>query len=202
MDTQTVQNPLAAQILANPSEIRWLKPFMRQTLSTKQAASELGVSRQTMHYRVGRLLQAELLVVEHSQKRWGRDIRFYRASAQRYRIPPHLMDPRLMERMESGGFWEDWLQANLRQAKLVMEGLEVWLSQEGLAMWDFEVPVNLEEEPLLNNSLSNLWLDYPEALELRQKLLEVVLQYQGRKGSQRYLLRLGLAPLVLPPPGE
>lgn len=85
--TLTVTDPVQARLLTDPRAKRYLRPFVARTLTLSEAAAEAGCALNAMHYRVGRFLDAGLLVVVGERRRAGRPIKLYRSSADAFDIP-------------------------------------------------------------------------------------------------------------------
>ena len=64
--------------------------FTRSPKSLAQAAAELGMNLQRLHYHVGRLTALGLLQVVEHRPRAGRAIKLYRASYDSFFIPDHI----------------------------------------------------------------------------------------------------------------
>lgn len=82
-----VRNDTQAKLLENPVSVNTMLPFWQSESSIAEAARELGQSINSVHYRVGRLLDAGLLVVSRTLPRAGRPIKFYRTAAGSFLIP-------------------------------------------------------------------------------------------------------------------
>ena len=148
-----------------------------------------------------------LLEVSRIRQRAGRAVRYYRATADSWFIP---FDTTSAESLEASVRQRDeWWSARLRQAV-------VRARQEQVGTWGTRVyrdrrgylQVQMAVSPDSNwTSLApyrpavlaawrdGLYLDFEDAKELQRELFELLLRYQRKEGAQRYLLRLGLAPL-------
>lgn len=79
-----------AKLLLDPTYIGYLIPFWGQDRTISQAAAELQLPLNSVHYRVTKLHQAGLLSITATTKRAGRPIRHYRTTADRFIIPDQL----------------------------------------------------------------------------------------------------------------
>ena len=84
-----VEDPQQARLLSDPRTVRYFEPFLARERTVSQAADEVGVSLDTMLYRVRRLLAAGLLGVVREHPRPGRAIKVYRSTADAYFVPFH-----------------------------------------------------------------------------------------------------------------
>lgn len=82
-----ITNPRQAQLLTNPRSAGFIYPFLARERSTSQAAAETGCPLSTMAYRVKVLREAGLLVVARTESRAGRQINYYRSTADSYHVP-------------------------------------------------------------------------------------------------------------------
>ena len=74
----------AADTLVDVKKRRYLEPFIRKTCTLQEAANELNVKPNTMHYQVQRLLRLGLLEMTAIKKRKGMASKLYRSSATRF----------------------------------------------------------------------------------------------------------------------
>ncbi|MEJ2287858.1 MAG: hypothetical protein P8Y02_04285 [Deinococcales bacterium] len=207
-----VVDPAAARFLLDPERIRFVRPFMTGERSTAAAAGEVGVSVKDMAYRVKRMLALGLITCTHERKRAGRPVRLYRAPSAFF--IPFASVPE--------GDLGDMLEALLRgpQRRLV-GGFVRTLSdtERNLHRWGWRLELDPAErvsirpsgdpeddEPLFRRLLEEdgpavymanlpLRLSHADAKSLQRELLELVGRYDGRDGSDSYMLTLGLTPL-------
>ncbi|BDP43855.1 hypothetical protein DAETH_38240 (plasmid) [Deinococcus aetherius] len=205
-------DPQAAPRLMNGWEMRYLAPFLGREATMSQAARELEVSVSRMHYQVRRLQAEGLLRVVRVERRGRRELKVYRAVADRIFIP--------FERMPSENVEVALARADQPWLTLFLRSLaRVWREHPGPWGMRFErtgsghvrasiVPhpdsaAGLEEEALpalfLGGWITDLHLDFEDARALRRELGEVLERYVGRGGSGRYLLQLRLGPLLEDP---
>ena len=81
----------ASLLMADSPRRRLLLSFVPRARSIGEAADAEGVGIGRMHYLVGDLVRRGLLKVEREQRRPGRAVRYYRAVAERFVIPPELI---------------------------------------------------------------------------------------------------------------
>lgn len=200
--------PRAARLL-NGWEVRYLAPFLGREATMSQAARELGVSVSRLHYQVRRLREGGLLRVSRVERRGKRELRVYRAVADRLFIPFERMPSESVE-VALAGADQPWLTLFLRSlARVWRENPGEWgMRLERTATGHVRASVvphpdseaGLEEEALpavfVGGWVTDLHLDFEDARALRRELGEVLERYLGRGGAGRYLLQLRLAPLL------
>ncbi|MDO5535833.1 MAG: helix-turn-helix domain-containing protein [Propionibacteriaceae bacterium] len=94
LETETlhrVTSPEQAAILVNPVRSRFLHPFLGRDCTVSDAASQLGVSVNTMLYRVRRMVARDLLEVVRVVPRPGRAVKVYRSKHTGYLVPVDAM---------------------------------------------------------------------------------------------------------------
>jgi DNA-binding Lrp family transcriptional regulator len=199
-----LKNARAAQILANPDIAVYLKPFMYQALSIKQAAEMLHLPIQTMHYRVKQMEKAGLLKVVSTKARRGRPIKHYQAKATTFKIATKRIPPTILQALDHHQSWKRQLERGLEQAfglPKYQEHVIVYLDQDGLLIWDSELQTTKNPEFLDKDfpAVFNMWngglrLNRKEAKQLQLELWELYERYAHRGGDGKYVMHLGLAP--------
>ncbi len=205
--TAVVTDSTAADLLTNPATLRQLEPFLGRECTVAEAARLTGIKPNTMLARVQRWLQLGLLEETRLQKRAGRPIRHYRTTADAWFIP---FDTTSAESLEAGlaqrdRYWENRLRKAVvaaRERQIGSWGTRIY--RDGRGRLQFQMAVSPErnwtslqqEQPaVLASWRDGLYLDFEDAKALQRELFQLLLRYQQLEGSQRYLLRLGLAPL-------
>jgi predicted transcriptional regulator len=202
--TFELKNARAARILANPDIAVYLKPFMHQALSIKQAAEELHLPIQTMHYRVKQMEQAGLLEVVNTKARRGRPIKQYQAKAITFKISTKLIPPTLLQALDHHLSWKRQLEHGLEQATGLpkyQEHLMVCLDQDGLLIWSSENE-NAKSQAFLDEdfpAVFDMWtgglhLNRKDAKQLQLELWQLYERYAHLGGKGKYVMHLGLAP--------
>ena len=87
MKRKHVTTAEAARVLADPAERRFLNPFIRGDRTLSEAAGEVGLRLNAMHYRVKKLLRLDLIEIKREEPRRGRAVKVYRASADTFFAP-------------------------------------------------------------------------------------------------------------------
>lgn len=198
----------AANILTNPTALRFVTPFLGRENTVAQAAKEAGASQNTTYKRVQRFVQLGLLEVTREQPRAGRAIKYYRTVADVLFVPfentPSVsLEAALKEREE---YWANLLRANVVKARaevLGAWGTRIYRDDRGR----LQVQTALTPESnattlapsapaVLSAWRDTLQLDFEDAKRLQHELFDLLLEYQRKSGSQRYIIHVGLAPLL------
>ncbi len=212
-ERRTIIHPAAARVLTDISERRFLDPFIKRESSLSDAAKELGIKLNTMHYRVKRFMALGLVSVVREELRKGKRIKIYRASADEFFVPfkvtPYTSLKILLDQLgaldqfvqnaadtlaRQGGTWgvlvagdkEDGVRVKL--SPIDNKGIPTPIS---LVAWlDKTHPALWESEKILR-------LDFETAKMLQNELYELLQKYQqkGKTAGQAYFLLLGLTPL-------
>lgn len=200
-----IQHPLAARILADPDIAVYLKPFMQNPTTVKAVAEKYKLSIQSMHYRVLQMLQAGLLEVVGLEPRRGRPIKRYQATARAFRVPLELVPPAALEALENAVSWKRSFERGVTRALGLPKyerQLLVRLNEDGILLWGSDVEPDGNGQDLLDEdspAVLNFWsaglrLSRAEAKALQRELWEVYARYEHRRGPEKYVLHLGLAP--------
>lgn len=130
-----VEDVQQARLLSDPRSVRFFEPFLGRERTVSQAADEVGVSLDTMLYRVRRLLAAGLLRVVREESRPGRAIKVYRSTSDAYFVPFHSTPyADLAERLreELGPFLNESSDLLARLlTRLGVEGRRIFRTAEG-----------------------------------------------------------------------
>jgi DNA-binding Lrp family transcriptional regulator len=206
--TEVVRDPERARLLLDARTRRQLAPFLGAAASVGEAARARNEKPNTVLRRVRRLLDAGLLEVVETVPRRGRPIRRYRAVAEVFFVPFEAsaaddLESALAER-------EAWVERLLRRAvvRARREALGVWgtriyADERGRGQVQMAVRPDADASTLdpggpavLSAWRDGLELDYPDAKALQRELYELLLRYQRKRGAQRYVVHLGLAPVA------
>ena len=85
--TLLIENQTAADFLTHADQRRWLAPFFQQALSMSEAASDLGVPLNTLHYHVKKMLDLGLLEVTKEEVVSGHATKRYRTTSKEFVVP-------------------------------------------------------------------------------------------------------------------
>ncbi len=199
----------AAALLTDPNELRFLEPFIAQERTVSEAAAALGVPLDSLYFRVRRAVKLGILQVARVEARAGRPVKRYTSSALGFFVPYQLaptadfealaltFDLRL-ERL----LMHSLLVANHREEAVGNFGIRIFRDAEGRleldAAFSPERPYDFfaPENPATFSVWPELMLDFGDAKTLQSELAALWQRYAAKRGGQRYLLRLGLAPLL------
>lgn len=173
-----------------------------------EAARVTGDKPNTVLRRVQRFTRAGLLERAETVPRRGRPLHRYRTIADVFFVPfeasaAHDLEAALAER-------EAWVAALLRRSvvRARREAIGVWgtriyRDERGRVQVQMAVrpdadalPPGPEGPAVLSAWRDGLELDYPDAKALQRELFELLERYQSKRGAQRYVIHLGLAPVA------
>jgi hypothetical protein len=204
----TVTRSEQLPFLLEPSQRRYLEPFMAQERTISQAAAEIEVQPNTLLYAVRRMLACGLLVVARCERRKGRAIKVYRSSAEVFFLPHTALS--------QGGLEEAIAQVDLEGEQLLRRNI-VYARSDRYPSWGFRMFRSTDGLVFLNAGLDaqhdldwlalgspaafSIWstsihLDFADAKALQNELFALMERYRRKQGSQTYVLRLGMAPLL------
>ncbi len=207
LEVMTVGDPAAAAALTDPHTLRQLEPFLARAATIAEAARETGAKPNTVLLRVRRFLRLGLLTVVAEEPRAGRRVKRYRTAADGFFIPFDATSAESLEAAlaERDAYWEALLRQGVVRAR--SEAAESWgtrVYRDARGRLQVQTAVTPERnfttlDPEGPAALSawrdRVYLDYDDAKALQRELFDLLLRYQRKQGSQRYIVRLGLAPL-------
>jgi DNA-binding transcriptional ArsR family regulator len=203
-----VRDPAAARWLLRPSVLRRIEPFLGRARSVSEAAAVTGEKPNTVLRRVARLQQLGLVEVVETVRRAGRPIRRYRTTADVFFVPFEATGADDLEgaMAERDAYHEGLLRRNVVRART--ETMGSWgtrIYRDGRGRLQVQTAVSPDENAtLLDDDLpaalsawrDQLFLDYRDAKALQRELFDLVLRYGRQRGAQRYVLHVGLAPIL------
>jgi len=197
-----------ARLLLGARTRAQLAPFLGPGLTVGEAARHTGEKPNTVLRRVRRFVDAGLLEVAETVPRRGRPMRRYRAVADVFFVPFEAsaagdLEEALAER-------EAWVERLFRRAvvrarreALGTWGTRIYRDERGRVQVQMAVrpdadvaPIDPEGPAVLSAWRDALELDYPDAKQLQRELIELLQRYQRKRGAQRYVVHLGLAPVA------
>jgi len=205
--TVTVTDPRLADLLTDPELLKQLEPFLGRDCTVAEAARQTGSLPNTVLARVRRWLGLGLLVQTRTEKRAGRAVKHYRTTADAWFVPFDNTSAATLAESLAGrdAYWEERLRGAVVAAREELAGS--WgtrIYRDGRGRLQIQMAVNPESNwtslapdrpAVLAAWRDGLYLDFEDAKRLQQELFSLLLKYQRLDGAQRYLLRLGLAPL-------
>lgn len=216
-ETLVVLDRQAARFIVDPSASRFLEPFIGRSRTASSVAEELGVKVSSVLYRIRQLTDLRLVEVERVERRRGRPMKHYRATAEAFFVPFEVTDAESVEAlgtMSAAGarhHLAESLSAAWADAARCHPDWGVRLGRDGDGNLDRSiVPEALSEgmesfrESLLGYGSPPLWdqhfllqLSLSEAKALQRELSDLYGRYYRPDGQGRkpYILRLAMAPL-------
>lgn len=206
--TEIVQDDLRASLLLDPRTLRQLEPFLAAPRSVGEAAAARGERANTVLKRVRRFERAGLLELAEVVPRRGRPLRRYRTVADVFFVPFEASAAESLEDAlaDREAWYERLLRRNVVRARreaLGPWGTRIYRDERGRLQVQMAVRPDVDASTLdpggpavLSAWRDRLELDYRDAKALQRELFELLLRYQRKEGSQRYVVHLGLAPVV------
>lgn len=197
-----------ADLLTRPESLEQIEPFVGRESSVAAAARRTGTRPNTMLARVKRWQRLGLLTATRRVPRRGRPVTLYRTAADAYFIP---FDTTSAETLETGlaqrdAWWERRLRRSVvraRQQQVGSWGTRIYRDGRGRLQTQMAVSpernwTNLDPTgpAVLSAWRDGLRLDFEDAKRLQREMFELLLRYQRLDGAQRYMIRLGLAPVA------
>ncbi len=197
----------AAALLMNPTTLRQLAPFLGRERTVTQAAEELGELPNTVLKRLPRFGRAGLLEVARELPRRGRAVKLYRTVASLFFVPFEATGAESLEAAlaERDAYWERLLRRNVVRAR--MEALGTWgtrVYRDSRGRLQVQTAVTPEADAttldaaapaVLSSWRDSVTLDFEDAKALQREMYGLLLRYEQKKGAQRYIVRLALAPV-------
>lgn len=188
-----------AALLSDPESKKYFAPFLGKPCTVKEAASEVGCALNTMLYRVKVFQKAGLLEVVEVRERPGRAVKVYRSTHDGYFVP-FTATPfaTLSERITVQG--KPWFKQLMKGYARVLQmhehaGNEIF-RQDGQVYTTDRPPQMLKgTHPVLFQD-AVMTLSPEVAVQTVGKLHEALGTAQTTPDGQRYLLVIGLIPLM------
>ncbi len=197
----------AADVLTQPSTLRQLEPFLARSLTITEAARETGEKANTVLSRVRRFVKLGLLEVAQDIKRKGRSIKKYRTTADVFFVPYEATSAETLEAAmaERDAYWEDLLRKNVVKARVEdvgSWGTRIYRDERGRLQIQAAITpdknytlLDKKRPAVLSAWRDSVYLDFEDAKTLQREMFELLKKYQQKQGAQRYIVRLGIAPL-------
>jgi hypothetical protein len=210
-----VTNPKAAAYLSNPGKAVFLYPFIGLERSASEVARAYKIDLKAYLYQIERMLKLKLLLHTRSETRKGSPIKYYRAVSDSFFVALKATPLESLENMLDA--WSQSLQP------LFLTSFVASLEATG-QRWGVRIarepngqllispasnpataynPLELDAPAVLEGWFTDLRLDPADAKAMQHELVGLYLRYLGRGGTQRYIIRMALAPMTseddLPP---
>ena len=205
---RVVTDPRAADALVNPYTLRQLEPFLGRDCTVSEAARQAGEKPNTVLRRVRRFVGLGLLEVTREERRAGRAIKVYRSSAEVFFVPFEATSAETLESLmaERDRYYEDLLRRGVvraRRERVGTWGTRIYKDARG------RLQIQTALTPEANHTLleagapavlsawrDSVYLDFEDAKRLQLELFDLLKRFQQARGAGRYVVRLGLAPVL------
>ncbi|MGF1662601.1 MAG: hypothetical protein ACFCVG_09045 [Kineosporiaceae bacterium] len=200
-----VVDPVAARLLVDRGQVRYLAPFLGRAVSASQAAAELDVPLHVVLRRVSAFRRAGLVEVADVRPRAGRAMSLYRSAAEEFFVPIDLVSVDLF--MVSERFWHDAFTVSLTDVllqqvrRLPDGGVRVHRTEEGSVLIEAAAEPGVTWRGAPDVAIAFEWsalsLSDRDADDLRHALLAVHREFAGRQAPQggRFVVGTCLSPL-------
>lgn len=195
-------------MLTDPASLQQFLPFLGRECSVRDAAGETGAKPNSVLWRVKRWQDLGLIEVTRKVPRGGRAVKLYRSVADCFFVPFEVMSAESMEAAMASldRRWEDALRrAVVRARRDALQGGGYEVSRDGRgvprvtsvrAPCEAYDPLEPNEPAAVSSWHESVHLTFEQAKALQAELLGLLARYAQEQGSQQYLVRLGLAPLL------
>ena len=173
IETLKIDSPRAAAAFAHPQSRRIVLALIAEPRSLRELEEETGLSLSLLHYHVGRLCALGLIAVVGEDRRAGRPVKRYRATAKRFFVPAALASG------DAGEALGRELRAGLERDRARRDdaGVEYFLDPEGRPRMS---RVRGEAEAHAFELWLTLSLTTGEARSLAEEVRAVFDRYAGR----------------------
>lgn len=204
---RVVRDPAAAEALIDPYTLRQLEPFLGRERSVSEAARETGAKPNTVLARVRRFLRLGLLAVAREVPRRGRAVKRYRTVADVFFVPFDATGAETLEAAlrERDAYWEELLRREVvraRQEAVGPWGTRIYRDARGRLQVQAAVTpdrntttLDPDAPAVLSAWRDAVYLDFADAKALQREMFEMLQRYGRKRGAQRYIVRLGMAPV-------
>ncbi len=198
---QTITDTDTAALLLNTDLMGVLERLMGQTWTGAALTRDLGVGIGSVHYRLQKLLQHNLVRVTHEEKRAGRAIKHYTASSDGFFIPYALTNFETLY-----AFWLAILEPKhrafvgnlVKNAERRTTDPQKWgvalrhVEGHGLHLQALPKPPQTKLEPVSWFAEEDLMLSHEQAQAFKLELKALVEKYQLEPGTNAYVMQVGL----------
>jgi len=198
-----VTDEKAIALLMHPQESIYLKPFMTKAVSISAAAKKLKLDMNYLYYRVKRFEKAGILEKVGSQKRQGRAICYYQASAKSFFVPFSASKSETVEQFLANhdAHWQPALSKGIAKAyKLLSQDLQDWGARIDMSgeLMSFGIEPLHKVEKVRPKGIINYWdtrhyLSDEDVKSMTSELNAVLKKYLKKDSGPRKVLHLALA---------
>lgn len=204
---RVVRDPAAVEALLDPYSLRQLEPFLGRERSVSEAAELTGDKPNTVLSRARRFVRLGLLEVAREVPRRGRAVKLYRTVADTFFVPFDATAAETLEAAlaERDAWWEELLRRNVvraRQEAVGAWGTRIYRDERGRLQVQAAVTPDRNTTTLdpdgpavLSAWRDAVYLDFADAKALQREMFALLQRYHQKRGAQRYIVRLGMAPV-------
>lgn len=203
-----VNDARAADVLVNPLTLRQLAPFLARARTVSEVAAETGDKPNTVLARVRRFMRLGLLTVDSITPRAGRPIKRYRTVADSFFVPYEATSAATLESLmaERDRYYEALLRRGVVKTRIEdvgTWGTRIYRDDKGRLQIQTAVTpeqnytmIDADRPAVISAWRDSVYLDFADAKALQREMFELLERYQQKEGAQRYIIRLGLAPIL------
>jgi len=191
---------MGIDLLLKLASARCLAPFLRTEHTLGTAAQELEMPASTLAYYVGRFRKADLLEVVRLERRAGKPIPVYRATADQFEVPFRAMPPGRRDEFLHGSRRHVLAEFMTAMDRAVLAELSSGIRIAGHPTRGVQIELSPDERPD-DSPVTEWWgkvrLTDEEALELRRELEGLAQRFGSDEpgpGRRTYITMFGLVP--------
>ncbi|HEY3887910.1 MAG TPA: winged helix-turn-helix domain-containing protein, partial [Caulobacteraceae bacterium] len=187
IEVAQISDPRAAGAFARPRQRSIVLALIGQERSPSELSALTGSRLNLLHHHLGKLVALGLIHVAREQRRGGRAVKYYRATAKAFSIPAELMTAPI----------DGDLAGQLRER---LEFSRMRTVQGVVYSWENGGPsIRLIHDPASRLSGSELWLELrltaAEAATLTEQMSALLRPFYGRsvEAGERYIVHTAIA---------
>jgi DNA-binding transcriptional ArsR family regulator len=187
LDSVTIDNPAKAAVLANHRQRRILLSLVEKERSLSELSGLTDTPLSLLHHHISKLMRLGLVAIAHEEARAGSPIKYYRATAESFFVPAHLMVTLPGEGMQQ------------RLRELLDRGLTHAIQGVRFGVENGRPRMFLVRSPTPGRTSLELWLDLrlsrADAKALAGELQALMQKFEARAAEQgsRYIVHTALA---------
>lgn len=198
MATELINDPDLAAFISDRAKGRHLDPFLGVESTVADAAAELGITAQRMHYWVRQMEEMGLLVRQGQELRGRARSVIFSSSADSYSLPLELLPTSDLETLELHfqPVWRAFLRSVVAAGRRYADGWVVsYRRTGGLPAFHIEPTSAPPHDAPLANAWARLDLTPAKAKLLKAELEELLDKYLGQPedtNSKAFIAHIGL----------
>lgn len=199
---RNIDSQKVAEFLSDRSRSRHLDPFLGKQSTVADAAAELGISAQRMHYWTRQLLQLGLIGRVGMAVRGRHHSAVYQSVADSFTMPLELLPTSDVETLllHFDPIWQRFLSAVAATGRKYSSGWNARYSRVGDRAAFHIVPSSDPQPDMpLSNSWARLQLSRADALQLKSELEALLNSYLARPAAEHQRTYISHVALVEDP---